>query len=124
MTADAGHGGSDPAAFPFRFRCRRSGNCCARPAGVVHVGDGDVRAIAAHLRMTESAFRSRFVTASGDRLVEGLGGRCPFLADGGEAACTIYSVRPHRCRTWPFWPELLAAPELLAEARRSCPGIE
>ena len=116
--------GSDPAAFPFRFRCRRSGNCCARPAGMVRVADDDVRAIASHLGMTEPAFRSRFVAASGDRLVDGLGGRCPFLADGGEASCTIHPVRPQRCRSWPFWPELLRSPELLAEARRSCPGIE
>jgi Fe-S-cluster containining protein len=116
--------GPDPAAFPFRFRCRRSGNCCARPAGVVRVGDADVRAIAAHLGMAERAFRSRYVAAGGDRLAEGLGGRCPFLADGGEATCTIYPVRPHRCRTWPYWPELLASPELLAQARRTCPGLK
>jgi hypothetical protein len=59
--------------FPFRFRCRRSGNCCARPEGTVRVSEADVARIAAHLGMKDAAFRSRYVAASGDRLVDGLG---------------------------------------------------
>ena len=110
--------------FPFTFRCRRSGNCCARPAGVVRVSADDVREIAAHLRMSEAGVRGRYVAPSGDRLKDGLGGRCPFLEDGVEATCTIHPVRPEQCRTWPFWPELLHDPTLLAEAMRTCPGIE
>ena len=39
------------------------------------------------------------IAASGDRLSEGLGGRCVFLEDGGEAACGIYPARPERCRS-------------------------
>lgn len=112
------------AGFPFRFRCRRSGNCCATPEGMVHIGESDVRRIAAHLGISEAGFRSRYVAARGDRLVEGLGGRCPFLADGREATCTIYAARPERCRTWPYWPELADSPEALREAMRMCPGIE
>jgi Fe-S-cluster containining protein len=111
-------------AFPFRFRCRRSGNCCARPGGRVRVGADDVTRIAAHLGLAEDAVRSRYLAAPGDRLSEGLGGRCVFLVDGQETACAIYPVRPERCRSWPFWPELLDAPEELREAERLCPGIE
>jgi len=109
--------------FPFRFRCRRSGNCCARPEGVVRVTPDDVARIAAHLGMSEGAFRSRYVAASGDRLVEGNGPRCVFLADGHHASCTIYPARPERCRTWPFWDEH-RDPAALAAAARICPGIE
>ena len=83
--------------FAFGFRCRRSGNCCALPEGVVRVAERDVKAIAEHLALSQAAVRSRFVAASGDRLVEGLGGRCPFLEDGREPTCTIYPVRPKRC---------------------------
>jgi Fe-S-cluster containining protein len=110
--------------FPFRFRCRRSGNCCARPEGVVRVTPEDVERMAAHLGMDEAGFRSRYVAAAGDRLAEGLGQRCVFLEDGREAHCRIYPVRPERCRTWPFWPELRDSPEALRAARRLCPGIE
>jgi hypothetical protein len=109
---------------PFRFRCRRSGNCCARPEGVVRVGPADVERMARHLGLPEPAFRSRYVAASGDRLAEGLGGRCVFLEGGGEARCGVYPVRPERCRSWPFWPELRDSPDALREACRLCPGIE
>jgi hypothetical protein len=113
-----------PPGYPFRFACRRSGNCCAQPEGMVRVGPADVARIAAHLALPEPGFRSRFLAATGDRLKEGLGGRCVFLEDGGEARCSIYAVRPERCRSWPFWPELRDSPEELRRACRMCPGIE
>ena len=116
-------GASDPRRFPFTFECRRSGNCCARPGGVVRVDAEDVARIAAFLGLEERAFRSRFLAPSQDRLADGSGPACVFLADGTVAACTIHPVRPAQCRSWPFWPELLEDPELLAEARRLCPGI-
>jgi Fe-S-cluster containining protein len=110
--------------YPFRFACRRSGNCCAQPEGFVRVGPDDVRRIAFHLGLSAAAFRSRYLAARGDRLAEGLGGRCVFLEDGREARCRIYPARPERCRSWPFWPELRDSPERLREACRLCPGIE
>lgn len=113
----------ESSGFPFRFACRRSGNCCARPEGVVRVAPDEVRRLAAFLGLSEPAFRSRHLAASGDRLAEGLGGRCVFLEDGREARCGVYPVRPERCRTWPFWPELRDDPQALREARRLCPGI-
>jgi len=88
----------------------------------VRVTPDDVARIAAHLGLSEAAFRSRYVAASGDRLAEGLGPRCVFLADGAHATCTIYPVRPERCRTWPFWDEH-RDPAALAAAARVCPGM-
>ncbi len=109
--------------YGFRFACRRSGNCCAVPGGIVQVTAADVAAIAAHLGMDEAGFKSRFVHPDGTRLVDGFANRCVFLQDGREATCGIYAVRPQRCRDWPFWPEL-RDPERLRAARRLCPGIE
>ena len=45
-----------------------------------------------------------------------------FLDDGTETSCRIYAVRPAKCRTWPFWEELLD-PDRLREAMHVCPGI-
>lgn len=115
---------AERAGFPFTFACRRSGNCCARPGGMVRVTGSEARAIAVHVGLTLDAFASRYLAPSRDSLKEGLGGRCVFLEDGAVARCGIYPVRPAKCRTWPFWPELLESPEALAEARRLCPGIE
>ena len=116
--------GSNADAFPYRFSCRRSGNCCAIPGGFVRVSGGERAAIAAHLGMTEAAFTSRYLQADGTRLKEGFGSRCVFLEDGARAGCSIYPVRPTKCREWPFWPEVLDDPKLRALVERTCPGIE
>ena len=50
---------------------------------------------------------------------------CVFLIseEGGRKHCSIYPVRPHQCRTWPFWPGNLADPQSWVEAQLRCPGI-
>lgn len=112
------------AEYPFEFRCRRSGNCCSRPGGFVRVEESDVEAIAAHLGLTRDGVRGRYVDTARGVLKDGMAGRCVFLADGAEPTCTIYPVRPDKCRTWPYWPELLESEEALAGAMRMCPGIQ
>ena len=109
--------------FPFAFACKRSGNCCAIPGGFVRVADSDVAAIARHLGMSEAAVSSRYVQPDGVTLKDGLGGRCVFLAEGRLAACSIYPVRPAKCREWPFWPEVLVDPRLRDLVQRTCPGV-
>lgn len=112
-----------PQDFPFRFTCRRSGNCCAIPGGIVRVTAAEAAAIAAFLGLSADAFRSRFLQPDGVRLKDGFGNRCVFLQDGAQASCGIYPVRPHKCRQWPFWPEALADPALLQLLLRTCPGL-
>lgn len=114
----------DAADYPFTFRCRRSGNCCAIPGGVVRVTADERTAIARWVGLAEAAFASRYVQPDGVTLKEGLGNRCVFLADGADAACSIYPVRPARCRSWPYWPEVLQDRALLDAVVRTCPGIE
>jgi Fe-S-cluster containining protein len=110
--------------FPFRWTCKRSGNCCAIPGGIVRVTADEAHAIAVHLGVGEAAFRSRYVQPDGERLKDGLGNRCVFLRDGATAACSIYPVRPAKCRSFPYWPEVRDDPALLALVQRTCPGIE
>lgn len=112
------------AGFPFTFACRRSGNCCAIPGGFVRVSAAEAVAIAGFLGLSEAAFRSRYLQPDGERLKEGFGHRCVFLQDGRPAGCGIYPVRPERCRSWPFWPELSIDAALRELVLRTCPGIE
>ena len=114
---------ADTGEFPFTFACRRSGNCCAIPGGIVRVTGAEAEAIAAHLGLSPAAFRSRYLRPDGERLKDGLGNRCVFLQDGAEASCGIYDVRPEKCRSFPFWPEVREDPELLRVVLRTCPGI-
>ena len=109
--------------FDFAFACQRSGNCCAIPGGVVRVSPAEIQQIAQHLGLGEEALRSRYLEADGVTLRNGQGHRCVFLDDGTTAACSIYEARPQQCREWPFWPRLRTDADLLAQARRICPGI-
>jgi hypothetical protein len=123
-TRGADANAATPPEYPFTFTCLRSGNCCAVPGGVVRVTEVEIAGIAAHLQLSVAAVRSRYVAPSGDRLRDGLATRCVFLQEGrGGAACAIYPARPARCRSWPFWPELLTTPQALRDAMRRCPGI-
>jgi Fe-S-cluster containining protein len=41
----------------------------------------------------------------------------------GQRGCSIYSVRPYQCRTWPFWPENLTTPNHWQRSAARCPGM-
>jgi Fe-S-cluster containining protein len=109
--------------FAFAFACRRSGNCCAIPGGIVRVTAAEAAAIAAYLGLSPEAFASRYLQADGTRLKDGLGNRCVFLTEGAQAGCGIYAVRPQACREWPFWAELRDDPALQRQVLGRCPGI-
>lgn len=54
------------------------------------------------------------------RITSGVGG-CSFLTpDGG---CSVYSGRPKQCRSYPWWPRLLASPKAWAAEQNACEGI-
>ena len=79
--------------------CTKCANCC-RTLQIV-VTDKDVPMIARHLNMAVE----EFVAAYLERDVEDGGYRikttpCPFL--GADNLCTIYDVRPEKCRGYPF----------------------
>jgi len=119
----------------LRFECTRCGNCCTGPSGHIWFTEEEGRAIAAHLRLDHAGF-----LASHAREVAGRwslrekppgdhGHDCIFLtrdASAGTAGCAIYPVRPTQCRTWPFWPALLASRWSWDRARHvtPCPGMD
>jgi Fe-S-cluster containining protein len=51
---------------------------------------------------------------------------CVFLdrdSQPGKALCSIHAVRPRQCRTFPFWPEILASRRAWQKTARLCEGI-
>ena len=54
-------------------------------------------------------------------LTEFANGDCTFF-DPATRRCTIYSVRPIQCRTWPFWRSNLRSPESWEQVKQTCPG--
>ena len=63
----------------------------------------------------------RGATASrGRSLREKANGDCVFYEAG--RGCTVYSVRPRQCRTWPFWESNVLTPETWEHTCKVCPG--
>lgn len=117
----------DASAYPFRFSCKRSGNCCTRPEGRVRLAAEDIPKIAELLGLSVDGLRSRFLDPGpeGSWLVRMQpGGACPWFARvDGHGRCEVYAARPAHCRSFPFWPELRQDGPALREAARFCPGI-
>jgi Fe-S-cluster containining protein len=102
--------------------CTKCANCC-RTLRVV-VTDEDVLRIAGHLNMTDD----EFITAYLERDEEGghyctKATPCPFL--GADSRCTIYGVRPEKCRGYPFTDKPDFASSTITHANNAlvCPAV-
>lgn len=109
---------------PLRFACTGCGVCCTGDASrYVAAGPREQEAIRTFLNISRSWFRRRYLTRV-DENTEGLRlaqGRCVFL--DGQRRCRIYTVRPVQCRTYPWWPEVVASPATWRAEARRCEGI-
>jgi len=114
---------STPPA-PFHFSCQRTGNCCRVGTGHVWIEEQNLPAYAALTHTSVLGFVALNVVQVGARLSlrEGADGRCVLL--DGSNRCSIYAQRPEQCRTFPYWPELLADEQALRRAAAYCPGIQ
>ena len=117
----------------LQFECTQCGNCCTGAPGYVWLNDVESEAIAAHLGLSREAFHREYArTVHGrwtlnERWNHGVKGYdCVFLRRdeaSGKAMCSVYSVRPIQCRTWPFWPQNLRSSRSWHRAAQTCPGM-
>ena len=101
------------------FACTRCGLCC-KIEGYVWMDEEEITRVAEHLGLEEHVFGGRYLRRVGKRwsLTEKKNHECIFWDDG----CTIYSVRPTQCRTFPFWPENIETIEDWEFVVEECPG--
>lgn len=111
----------------LQFSCTQCGNCCGGAPGYVWVTRDERRAIAEFLGNPDGKLGPEHERRIGLRfsLTEYDNGDCVFLktTDEGKRICSIYPVRPHQCRTWPFWNHNLRSEKAWESAARSCPGM-
>ncbi len=112
----------------LRFTCTQCGNCCSGPPGYVWVTREEIRRISEFLGHQDGWLPADLLRRVGFKysLTEKSNGDCAFLqSKDGKRVCSIYSVRPLQCRTWPFWDSNLKSPKAWAEAsRNTCPGMD
>ena len=107
----------------LHFECSQCGNCCGGFPGYVWVTAEEIQNIAAFLDMSVDQFQDQYTIKVGKRrsLIEKKHYDCIFLERNGEkGGCSIYSVRPQQCRTWPFWKTNLATPDTWNDQLRRC----
>ncbi|MCL2646006.1 MAG: YkgJ family cysteine cluster protein [Phycisphaerales bacterium] len=118
-------------AAGLRFQCVQCGRCCSSGPGYVWLTDADLHRIADYLNLPLETFtRTHVRHVSGGQtrfaLTEKFNYDCTFLTRDPATqtiSCTIYSVRPTQCRTWPFWPHNLKNPQSWQRASATCPGM-
>lgn len=110
---------------PLRFACTGCGECCTGGRDrYVAVQPQEQRRICDFLGLSWDWFRRRYLVRV-DAHTDGLRlerGRCVFLA--ANHRCKIYRARPAQCRTYPFWPELVAKSSAWRDERDRCEGID
>jgi Fe-S-cluster containining protein len=106
----------------LRFRCTQCGHCCTGTPGFVWVNDEELQALAEFLHepLEQVVAVHTRLAHNGRSLRERANGDCVFYDQ--DAGCTIYSVRPRQCRTWPFWASNVRSPLAWEQTCKACPG--
>ena len=109
---------TDEVKYASGFTCRQCGACCRIKDGIVRVSDVEITRIAAFLGVSEQHFIDHDTEISPDRrgliLKSRPDGSCVWLTD--ENRCQIHSVKPDKCRTFPYeWTN--------ADSHKVCPGL-
>lgn len=109
----------------IRFECQGSGHCCTarEDYGYVYLVGDDAGRLARHLGLSVDDLVAKHCQVTGGYLhLRDPQLDCCFLST--QRRCTVYDARPVQCRTWPFWAENLATPEIWnRDVVRHCPGV-
>ncbi len=107
--------------------CEGCGGKYCKGEGYVFVSKEEIERIASYLGIEFDRFRRLYVGVepySGRDVLASITykgcRRCVFLGD--DDRCEIYPVRPHQCRSFPFWRSLKGKDE--KELIGICRGIE
>jgi len=106
----------------LKFECTGCGACCSGEPGQVYMNEGEVAKLAAFLNEEVAAVKERdlYQIDAGYGIKERNNGDCYYLKDN---KCSVHSVRPTQCRTYPFWWEVMRSENKWQKEAEFCPGI-
>ena len=107
-----------------RFECQGSGQCCVSRGqyGYVYLTLEDRQNMGRLMKITTSKFTRTYCAKTDGvyHVKDGPTPDCRFLKNN---RCEVYQARPMQCRTWPFWPEVMAPKSWAKEVAAFCPGV-
>jgi Fe-S-cluster containining protein len=114
--------------FAFTFnpgaceRCR--GRCCNGESGSIFVNSSEIRAISKFLGIEISEFMEEYLVKISQKFsireIRPNNNYACIFYDREKNRCSIYPVRPHQCKAFPFWGYFRDRPQ---EAAREYPGV-
>jgi Fe-S-cluster containining protein len=113
---------------PVHFECTACGKCCTGKGGKVWVNTAEQNEISDLLNLSRKELIESYLDVGdkkgkyGIQQVQKEGEeRCIFLTT--ENKCSIYRVRPTQCRTFPYWPQIMASHYDWQRSQQQCEGI-
>lgn len=109
------------------FKCTMCGKCCTGE-GEIWVNEQEAQAIAKQINLSVTRFYQQYTKQysryKGWRMLKTKEGSsmCAFL--GEDNKCSIHTVRPSQCSTYPWWPELMHPKEWDWEKENICEGFD
>lgn len=105
------------------FKCQGCGGCCRGPGGYVWLNEVEAEKFALRLNISTDNFLRKYTRLVNGKLalLDNAAGDCIFMAEGG--GCMYYEERPSQCRTFPWWPEVIATKDSWEHSHYECPGI-
>ncbi len=115
--------------YNYRFRpsaCEDcGGKCCTGESGYIWAKYPEIEKMAEFLELNVEEFATIYLKKVNHRYsliekkIEDDNYACIFF-DNNKKQCTIYSVRPRQCRTFPFWETFKKNSE---EVKKECIGV-
>lgn len=114
--------------FPYAFdenACEKcGGKCCIGESGNIFVSREELKALKEYFGLNEKEFAQKYLKKVGFRMsfkeVEFESGFACIFFDKVKRNCSIYSLRPLQCRSFPFWEYFKTHQE---ELKKECIGI-
>lgn len=107
----------------LKFKCTGCGQCCTGAPGAVWLSELEIEAFAKYFNITRELFLETYTKKIDGKISlkdDSYNYDCIFLK---ENKCTVYPLRPHQCRTYPWWPKILESKQEWEEAAKWCEGI-
>jgi Fe-S-cluster containining protein len=111
----------------IEFECKKCGNCCKGDSGHIWLTEKEQQDIASFLGIPLKKFLKTYTVKSSGRIslkekkISDNDYWCIFLDK--DKGCLIYEHRPHQCRTYPYWENIINDSEYLDFVLQDCPGV-
>ena len=107
----------------LKFSCQRCGKCCKGPGGYVWITEEEAEILAKEIGITKEIFYKKYLRRVNNKLslIDNYNGDCIFMDEEGR--CKYYKQRPSQCKTFPWWPEIIASSEVWESNPYNCPGV-